>query len=155
MCDSFRSNALVERKGQNLPLSCLHVHFPALVRAAFFAAADLAVGPLVRAAFFAAAERSPAVRLRAAPRACLPSAVGDAAEWPSCSSALCVARERVLEMACEPSCPTSVSRSAFLRVSSDALSLGGGKSTPARRAFERPIAIACFADRAPCLPSRT
>ena len=26
--------------------------------------------------------------------------------------------------------------------------------TPARRAFERPIAIACFADLAPCLPSR-
>src|SRR5690606_13477747 len=32
---------------------------------------------------------------------------------------------------------------------------GGGRSTPSRRAFERPIAIACFGDRAPCLPSRT
>src|SRR3569623_687984 len=31
----------------------------------------------------------------------------------------------------------------------------GGTSTPARRAFERPMAIACLADRAPCLPSRT
>lgn len=27
--------------------------------------------------------------------------------------------------------------------------------TEARRAFERPIAIACFVDRAPCLPRRT
>src|SRR5579871_6541296 len=31
----------------------------------------------------------------------------------------------------------------------------GGRSTPARRAFDRPIAIACFVLRAPCLPSRT
>jgi hypothetical protein len=32
---------------------------------------------------------------------------------------------------------------------------GAGRFTPERRAFERPIAIACFVDRAPCLPSRT
>jgi hypothetical protein len=32
---------------------------------------------------------------------------------------------------------------------------GDGSFTPARRAFESPIAIACFVDRAPCLPSRT
>ena len=32
---------------------------------------------------------------------------------------------------------------------------GGGRWTPARRAFERPIAMACFVDRAPCFPSRT
>ena len=32
--------------------------------------------------------------------------------------------------------------------------LGGGNFTPARRAFEWPIAIACFADAAPCFPSR-
>jgi hypothetical protein len=31
---------------------------------------------------------------------------------------------------------------------------GAGKSTPARRAFDKPIAIACFDERAPCLPSR-
>jgi hypothetical protein len=32
---------------------------------------------------------------------------------------------------------------------------GGGSWTPARRAFDRPIAMACFADWAPCFPSRT
>jgi hypothetical protein len=32
---------------------------------------------------------------------------------------------------------------------------GGLSGTPARRAFDNPIAIACFVDRAPCLPSRT
>jgi hypothetical protein len=36
-----------------------------------------------------------------------------------------------------------------------ALEGGGGSFTPARRAFDKPIAIACFVDRAPCLPSRT
>jgi hypothetical protein len=32
---------------------------------------------------------------------------------------------------------------------------GDGRFTPARRAFDSPMAIACFVDRAPCLPSRT
>jgi hypothetical protein len=32
---------------------------------------------------------------------------------------------------------------------------GGGSFTPARRAFESPIAVACFDERAPCFPSRT
>ena len=34
--------------------------------------------------------------------------------------------------------------------------LAGGRPslTPARRAFDRPMAIACFVERAPCLPSR-
>ena len=31
----------------------------------------------------------------------------------------------------------------------------GGSLTPARRAFERPMAMACLAERAPCFPSRT
>ena len=31
---------------------------------------------------------------------------------------------------------------------------GGGNFTPARRALDRPMAIACSGDRAPCLPSR-
>src|SRR6185369_2133098 len=29
------------------------------------------------------------------------------------------------------------------------------KSTPERRAFDSPMAMACFVDRAPCFPSRT
>jgi len=32
---------------------------------------------------------------------------------------------------------------------------GGGSFTPALRAFDKPIAIACLAELAPCLPSRT
>jgi hypothetical protein len=31
---------------------------------------------------------------------------------------------------------------------------GGASGTPARRAFDKPIAIACFVERAPCFPSR-
>jgi hypothetical protein len=31
----------------------------------------------------------------------------------------------------------------------------GGNLTPALRALERPIAMACFGEAAPCLPSRT
>lgn len=36
-----------------------------------------------------------------------------------------------------------------------ALAGGRGSFTPARRAFDKPIAIACFVERAPCFPSRT
>jgi len=44
---------------------------------------------------------------------------------------------------------------ACLRVSFDALLFfGTANFTPARRALDRPIAIACLAERAPCLPSR-
>src|SRR5438270_539530 len=51
--------------------------------------------------------------------------------------------------------PLRRSRAACFRVSADALPFfGAGKLTPARRALERPIAIACLAERAPCLPSR-
>jgi hypothetical protein len=45
-----------------------------------------------------------------------------------------------------------VAAAALRRVEALALRGGGGSFTPARRAFERPIAIACFVDRAPCLP---
>ena len=41
--------------------------------------------------------------------------------------------------------PAAMSWSAFLRVAGDALPFfGGGTSFPARRAFDNPIAIACF-----------
>jgi hypothetical protein len=44
---------------------------------------------------------------------------------------------------------------ALWRVRADACPfLGVFSFTPARRAFERPIAIACLVDRAPCFPSR-
>jgi hypothetical protein len=40
-----------------------------------------------------------------------------------------------------------------LAVSLDAWPFLGGLSfTPARRAFDNPIAIACFVERAPCFP---
>ena len=54
-----------------------------------------------------------------------------------------------------PRAPAATARLALFRVFSDAVPFfGGGSFTPARRALDRPIAIACFADRAPCLPSR-
>jgi hypothetical protein len=52
---------------------------------------------LVRAAFFAAPERDRVDRRRAAERACLESALWDAAERPSRFNAPLVARDRVRE----------------------------------------------------------
>src|SRR6185312_3787704 len=44
---------------------------------------------------------------------------------------------------------------ALRRVRFDALPLAGARRpTPARRALESPMAIACLVDRAPCLPAR-
>jgi hypothetical protein len=44
---------------------------------------------------------------------------------------------------------------ALRRVSGDVFPFSGGfNSTPARRAFERPMAMACSGERAPCFPSR-
>src|SRR5437868_5231879 len=51
--------------------------------------------------------------------------------------------------------PFAESRAAFFRVSADTVPLrGGGNFTPARRAFESPIAMACLVERAPCSPAR-
>jgi hypothetical protein len=44
---------------------------------------------------------------------------------------------------------------ALCLVRSLAVDGGEGSFTPARRAFDKPIAIACFVEAAPCLPSRT
>ena len=110
----------------------------------------------VFAAFFAAAERLEAVRFAALDFACFESALGEAAEWPSRWSALLVARERVLDTFFLPFSPAALSCLAFSRVAFEAVPFFGGASfTPARRAFDRPIAIACLAERAPCFPSRT
>jgi len=47
-------------------------------------------------------------------------------------------------------CPTSKSRSALRRVRPDTEPrFGLGRSTPARLAFDRPMAMACLAERAP------
>jgi hypothetical protein len=107
---------------------------------------------LVRAAFFAAALRLDADRLRAARFACRDSALDEAALRPSCFRALRVARDRLGEAAL-PARRDADAALRFVRVLEPA---GGFPSfTPARRAFDRPIAIACFVDAAPCFPSRT
>jgi hypothetical protein len=55
-----------------------------------------------------------------------------------------------------PDCPFSYARSAFFLVDSEVFPLAGGfRGIPARLALLSPMAIACFAERAPCFPSRT
>jgi hypothetical protein len=51
--------------------------------------------------------------------------------------------------------PALLAASALFRVLAFALAGGFGNLTPERLAFDSPIAIACFVDRAPCFPSRT
>jgi hypothetical protein len=128
----------------------------ARVRAALRAAAARLRGPFVCTALRADAERLAALRLRAAERACFDNALFDAALCPSRRKAFVIARERFADgrffVAARPAFEA---RAADLRVFADVVPFfGGGSFTPARRAFERPIAIACFVDRAPCLPSR-
>jgi len=74
--------------------------------------------------------------------------------WDARARRLFVARDRFGD-AFFPDPARFRSRSALCRVSAEALPFRGGCSfTPERRAFERPIAIACSGERAPCLPSR-
>ena len=131
--------------------------FLARVRAALRAAATRTRAPLVRAAFRAAAERWLAGRRRALECACFAKARCDAAERPSCFSACLTARDRDRDgRRFVPDLPLATSREACRRVRAEAVPFfGGGSFTPERRAFERPIAIACLVDRAPCFPSRT
>jgi hypothetical protein len=95
-------------------------------------------------------------RFRAAPFACLDSALVEAADRLSLFSARVVACERLRETVAElPARALRTSRAACFRVRLLAWpAFGGGNFTPARRAFDKPIAMACFVDRAPCLPSR-
>ena len=81
----------------------------------------------------------------------------EAARRPSRRRAFKDARERFLEIAFFLALrPRLTSAAAFFLVASDVFPLaGGGSFTPSRRALERPIAIACFVERAPCLPRRT
>src|SRR2546426_4905297 len=129
---------------------------PARVRAALRAAALRSEGPLVLAALRAAADRAPAVRFCAADLACRASALFEAAVCPSRLSAAVIARERRVDAGFGPRAPAATARLALLRVFSEAAPFfGGGSFTPARRALDKPMAIACLVDCAPCLPSRT
>ncbi len=133
----------------------------ARVLAAFFAAAFRRAGPFVRTALSAAALRSAGFLWAAAAFASRERARGEAAVCPSRLSAPSAARERFGEgrdgwRRAPSTRPRALSLVALRRVFSDVLpGAGGGNATPARRAFDSPIAMACFAERAPCLPSRT
>ena len=108
----------------------------------------------VRAALWAAAERSEAVWFLELRRVCRETARCDAPAVPSRLSARNVARERRAD-GCRAPLPRLFSRSRTACLRTFAVPRrGGGKFTPARRALERPIAMACRADLTPCTPSR-
>ena len=128
--------------------------FAARVSAAFRAASERLAGPLVRAAFFAAADRSVFVLFAAADRACFESASDEAAFRPSRCKAVLVARDRFAAgLLSAAFFPFLRSRFAASRVFSEVCPfLGGGSSTPARLALDKPIAIACLLNaRRACL----
>jgi len=108
----------------------------------------------VCAAFFADAERVAAVRCRATVRACRAIAGFEAARLLSLLSVWVVARLRFGDVWAPLPLPArAYSRLACCLVFSGTVPLaGGGSFTPARRALERPIAIACLVERAPCFP---
>ena len=108
----------------------------------------------VSAARRADARRDAVDRRRAALLACLANALCDAAPWPSRLNARELARERRGD---------GRARRRAARLAYFALCFvlafepagGCGSFTPARRAFESPMAMACLVERAPCLPFRT
>jgi hypothetical protein len=110
----------------------------------------------VRAAFLADADRTDAGRFRAAEFACRRSAAADAALCGIFFIARFVARDRTADgRRLDEPLAARASLAAFFLVASDVVpASGGGRSTPARRAFDKPIAMACFVDAAPCFPSR-
>ena len=109
---------------------------------------------LVRAAFFAAADRDRGERRRATLFACIDNARFDAERRLSRLSARFVARERFRAgFVRRPARPFARSRFAW-RFVRCLPRFGGGNFTPARRALERPIAMACSGERAPCSPCR-
>src|SRR5204863_7367076 len=108
----------------------------------------------VRAAVFAAAERERAERCPATRFACLDNACLDADRRLSRLSARFVARDRFREGCLRrPERPFVRSRFAW-RFVRCLPRFGGGNFTPARRASDRPMAIACSGERAPGSPSR-
>lgn len=122
-------------------IASMNPQVPARVRAAFCAARLRPTGPFVRRAFSAALCKLCLPRVRALLRACRESEFLDAADRPSRLRTPVIARERFAE--------------GLRFVASVVFPLGLGPSfTPARRAFDKPIAIACLVLRAPCLPPR-
>ena len=107
----------------------------------------------VRAALRAAALLADGERRFAADFACLDSAADDAARVLSRFRARVAALARFADgRLCEAA--ARLAEAALFRVVFLALAGGAPSFTPARRAFDSPIAIACFVERAPCLPSR-
>ena len=106
----------------------------------------------VGAAFFAARERLALERCRAAERAWRDNALREADRRDSRLSACRTARERVRDGLLRDFALRK-SRAACFFVLAEPL-LGGGNFTPARRALDKPIAMACCGERAPCFPSR-
>jgi hypothetical protein len=105
----------------------------------------------VRTAFIADRCRALRPRRCAADLACRDRLSCDAADLPSLRCHR-VARERTLE-GFPPAAlhPFAMSRRACARVFADA-PFEPANATPARLAFESPMAIACCGDRAPCFP---
>src|SRR5438105_222522 len=108
----------------------------------------------VRAALRAATERLAGPRRCAAVRVWREIARVDAAPRPSRFNAPSVARERRRETVCLPCRALAVSRLAWRRTLAEE-PRDGGNLTPARLALDRPMAMACRGERAPCFPSRT
>jgi hypothetical protein len=101
----------------------------------------------------AEARRADPERRRADERAWFDSAFRDAERLPSCFSARLAARDRFADGR-RRELPARLADCALRFVDAFAPAGGFPSSTPDRRAFDRPIAMACFVDRAPCLPSR-
>ena len=110
------------------------------------AAAERPAAPFVFAASRDAAERSAAERRRAAEEACRDNAFRDAALCPSRLSASRTARDRVADVFAGR-LPCASAFFALRRVLAAAVPFfGAANFTPARRAFERPMAMACLVD---------
>jgi hypothetical protein len=107
----------------------------------------------VRAARRAAARLEAADLRRAAALAWRLNALREAARCPSRLKARLTARARLTDGR-DRRRAARIALFALRLVLALAL-LGAGSFTPARRALERPIAIACLLERAPCSPLRT
>jgi hypothetical protein len=78
----------------------------------------------------------------------------DAARCPFRFKARRAARDRRADGRLEPAAAALLADRALRFVVAFALAGGGPSLTPALRAFESPMAIACFVELAPCFPSR-